>query len=378
MNSHYSARHFSARHLPRRSLALSALAFASLLMAAHAQAAETCTWNGSASSKLSLAANWTCTGAATVPGTGDSLVFPAGANTTALINDFLPIIPTFYDVSFAPGYALDGDDLNVSHLLTVAGSFMNAPAIAGSNSAQVQVNGGPGGQVTWFKGTLNNMQSITVGDGAAAADAGLNATSNTPPITVAAQGRLSMGTGTTASTLDVQAGGTLLISRPLPGAAQGSLIGSGTVNGATTFAAGSTLEYHALTSFDSGKLVAQNGLNLNGATLKIVVEDPANPDAIGLQRTLVGYGDASYLQGRFAGLPNSGALIQASNAPGVWYAISYGSASNAFIQITRAAAPVAPPGGGTAAIPALAPLGLGLMSALVAGVGMARRRKRGA
>lgn len=374
MNSHYAA-----RHLPHRLVALSALAFAPLLIAAQAQAAETCTWNGSASSKLSQAPNWTCTGAVTVPGTGDSLVFPAGANTTSLINDFWPIIPTFYDVTIATGYYLDGDDLNVSHLLTVAGSFMNTPAIAGGNSAQVQVNGGVSGQLTWFKGTLNNMQSIKVGgDASAGADVGLNATSNAPPITVAAQGRISMGTGATASTIDVQAGGTLLISRPLPGAAQGSLIGSGTVNGATTFAAGSTLEYHALTSFDSGQLVAQNGLNLNGATLKIVVEDPANPDAIGFQRTLVGYGDASYLQGRFASLPNSGALVQASNAPGVWYAISYGSASNAFIQITRAAAPMVPPGGGATAVPTLAPLGLGFMSALVAGVGVARRRRRSA
>lgn len=373
MNSHYFA-----RHLPCRSLALSTLALASLLMAAQAGAAETCTWNGNISSKLSQPANWTCTGAITVPGTGDSIVFPAGANTTALNNDFMPIVPVFYDVTFAPGYYLDGDDLNLSHLLTIANGFMNAPAISGGNSASVQVKGVPNGQVTWFKGSLNSMQSITVGDGTAAANAVLNATTGSPSVTVAAQGQLSMGTGATASTLDVQAGGTLVLSKPLPGAANGDLVGSGTVSGVTTFAAGATLEYHALTSFDPGKLTAQNGLNLNGATLRIVVEDPANPDAINLQRTLVGYGDASYLQGRFAGLPSSGALVQASNAPGVWYSISYGSASNAFVQITRVAAPVVPPGGpgGTAAIPVLAPVGLGLLSALVGGVGLVRRRKR--
>ncbi len=364
--------------LPGRPLARKAIAAATLLLAAQAQAAEVCTWNGNANGQLSQPANWACTGAVSVPGTGDSVVFPAGANTSALVNDFMPIVPVFYDVSFAPGYSLNGDDLNVSHLLTVANGFMNASAISGGNSASVQVKGVPNGQATWFKGSLSSMQSITVGDGTAAVNAVLNATTGSPSVTVAAQGTLSMGTGATASTLDVQAGGTLLISKPLPGAASGDLVGSGTVSGATTFAAGSTLEYRALTSFDSGKLTAQNGLNLNGATLKIVVEDLANPDPINLQRTLVGYGDASYLQGRFAGLPSSGALIEASNAPGVWYSISYGSASNAFIQITRVAAPVVQPGGpgGTAAIPALAPAGLGLLSALMGGVGLVRRRKR--
>ena len=182
-----------------------------------------------------------------------------------------------------------------------------------------------------------------------------------------------MGTGASAGMLDVQTGGTLVISSPTPGAANGELIGSGTVSGATTFAAGSTLEYHATTSFDPGKLTAQNGLNLNGATLRIVVEDPNNPDAIGLQRTLVGYGDASYLEGRFAGLPNNGALIEASNAQGVWYSISYGSATDAFIRIIRVTAPSGT--SGPAAVPALSTVGLGLLTAVVGSLGFLRRRK---
>jgi len=119
--------------LPGRPLARKAIAAATLLLAAQAQAAEVCTWNGNANGQLSQPANWACTGAVSVPGTGDSVVFPAGANTSALVNDFMPIVPVFYDVSFAPGYSLNGDDLNVSHLLTVANGFMNASAISGGN-----------------------------------------------------------------------------------------------------------------------------------------------------------------------------------------------------------------------------------------------------
>jgi len=351
---------------------------ASLALAAPAFAA-TCTWSGAANSNMNDAGNWSCPGGGpNLPGTGDMLIFPAGAQTLTVNNDFIGTSPSFYDVSFAPGYTLQGSTLTYTHLLTITGPFTNSAAMDGGMGAlgTIQVNGAPGAGLT-FLGTTTGIGGLTVGNGVAQAHAVLGSVNPALPITVAAQGALSMRQAVTATTLSVQSGGTLVISEPSPNNISGDTVGSATVTGATTLAAGAALEYRALTLFDPGVLTAQGGIALNGATLRIVVEDPANPDAIGLQRTLVGYGDSTQLTGTFAGLPANGALIEASNAPGVWYSISYGSNSNAFIQITRVAAPPpVVPGSGVASVPVFGPAGLGLLSALVAGAGALRRRKR--
>lgn len=348
------------------------LFFAALLAATQAQA-ETCTWTAAANANLSNAANWSCTGAVTVPGSTDDVVFPANAATLSVINDFPIASPAFHTVTFAPGYTVGGNPLSSGLETVITGPFESTAPL--NSAGWLRVNGVAGGGLVHFRGSVYNAE-LVVGNGTASAHAVMDATSNAIPVTVASQGRLSMGAGVTAATLDVQSGGTLALSEPPPGAAGGSQVGSATVAGAVTFAAGSTLEYHALTSYDAGRLIAQNSIALNGATLRIVVEDPANPDAIGFMRTLVAYGDSSKLTGRFAGLPASGALIEASNAPGVWYSVSYGVNSNAFIQITRVAAPPPPAPGNPAAIPALAPAGLALMSVLVASIGLHRRRKQ--
>lgn len=362
-------------------------AAACLLLAGAASSAwaATCTWTGAASGNMSDTGNWNCPGGGgNLPGTGDTVIFPAGAATLSVNNDFGGGSPTFHDVSFAPGYALQGGTLNVGHLFTIASPFTTSAPLDGAAIpyGAIQVNGSPA--TGWaYLGNTTNISSVTVGDGTGQARAVLGSVTNPglagqPPVTVAGQGWLSLGSGMTANSLDVQAGGTLVVSEPPPGAAGGSQVGSATVTGATTLAAGATLEYRALTTFDPGVLTAQGGIALNGATLRVVVEDPANPDAVGLQRTLAGYGDSSQLTGTFAGLPE-GATFAASNAPDVYYQITYGSNSNAFIQITRVNKPAVPPGGGggVASVPVLAPAGLALLSAAVAGVGVLRRRRAG-
>ena len=359
-------------------------AAACLLLAGAASSAwaATCTWTGAANGNMNDTGNWSCPGGGpNLPGTGDTVIFPAGAATLNVNNDFGGGSPTFYDVSFAPGYALQGSVLNFSHLAAITSPFTTSAILDGGAIpfGTIQVNGSPGAGFAYL-GDITDIGGVTVGNGAGQAHAVLNSLTNPAmpgpaPITVAAQGWLSLGAAVITPALTVQANGTLVISEPPSGAVGGSTIGSATVTGATTLAAGAALEYRALTTYDSGVLTAQGGIALNGATLRVVVEDPANPDAVGLQRTLAGYGDSSQLSGTFAGLPE-GAVFAASNAPQVYYQITYGSNSNAFIQITRVSTPVVPPGGagGPAAIPVLAPAGLALLSVAVAGVGVLRRR----
>jgi len=361
--------HLTFPPLHRTAACAAALALAAL----HGQAqAALCTWTGTGgTSAMTNTANWDCGGG---PTTGDSLVFPASAPSKSVNAD---LADAFVDATFAAGYDLSGT-LRVRNLTDIAAPFSASGAvIEGEYTGSVAIHGSGLAEI----GNLDGIAAPGTIQVTGGAHARINATvvAGEGPITLGAGSRLSAGQNAKASVLNVAAGGTLAVSEPPTGAVAGSTVGSLTVTtGTATLAAGSTLEYLASTTYDSGHLVAQNGLALNGATLRIVVEDPANPDAIGFMRTLAAYGDSSKLTGRFAGLPATGALVQASNAPGIWYSVSYGFNSNSFVQITRVAAPVAPPPGpgGAAPIPVLAPAGLALLSALVGGLGLARRRKK--
>lgn len=357
---------------PLRRTAICAAALAQAALHGQAQAAL-CTWTGTGgTSAMSNTANWDCGGG---PTTGDSLVFPASAPSKSVNAD---LFEAFVDATFAAGYDLSGT-LWVRNLTDMTAPFSASGAvISGEGTGSVTIHGSGLAEI----GSLDSIEAPgniqVTGD----AHARINATVvvGEGPIIVGAGSRLSAGQAVKASTLTVAAGGTLAVSEPPTGAVAGSTVGSLTVTtGAATFAAGSTLEYLASTTYDSGHLVAQNGLALNGATLRIVVEDPANPDAIGFMRTLAAYTDFALLSGRFAGLPATGSLIEASNAPGVWYSISYGVGSNPFMQITRVATPAMPPPGpgGPASIPVLGPAGLVGLSALLAGAGARLRRRRG-
>jgi len=355
---------------PFRRAALCAAALA--LAALHGQEAQAalCTWTGTGgNSNTSTAANWDCAGG---PVMGDSLAFPASAaNKVVQYDSFI----TVADASFAAGYEVSGT-LWFDNLLDITAPLTASTAIfSGEGSGSVSIHGNGLAEINALA-NIEPPDSIQV-TGGAHARVTMTSSVAPAPIAVGTGSRFSAGQGVTASALTVAAGGTLAVSEPPTGAAAGSTVGSLTVTGATTFAAGSTFEYLASTTYDPGRLQAQNGLALNGAMLRIVVEDPANPDAIGYMRTLAAYADSSHLTGRFAGLPATGSLVQASNAPGIWYSVSYGVNSNAFVQITRVAAPAVPPSGpGVASVPTLGHAALALLSMVVAGVGALRRKTR--
>lgn len=365
---------------PFRHAALCAAAF--VLAAMHGQAqAATCTWTGSVSSAMSAAGNWAAPCNASGPANADSLVFPAGAANKTVEHDVLAPLHRYEDVTFATGYTFSsagGNPLYMGGHLNITAPF-TAPAgeVDGDGAARVTVQGSGLAEIRTLAG-MTGVDGIVVTGGTHARLGG--ATGMYPgPIWVGGSSRFSAGQSVEATTLTVANGGTLAVSEPMTGAAPGSTVGSLTVTGTTEFSPGATFEYLASTTYAPGHLVAQGGLALNGATLRIVVEDPANPDAMGYTRTLAGYSNAALLSGRFSDLPATGALIEASNAPGIWYSISYGASSNPFVQITRVAAPqVPPPGpGGAAPIPVLGSVGLGLLSAAVAGLGALRRRRKG-
>ncbi|MFT3777351.1 MAG: IPTL-CTERM sorting domain-containing protein [Ottowia sp.] len=356
---------------PLRRAALCAAAFA--LAALHGQTqAALCTWTGAGGSNAtSNPANWDCLGGPAA--TGDSALFPASAANKTVYHDVLLV--RFDNVTIEPGYQASGE-LWYRGVLTVNAPFTGIDLIANGEDQGRAVIQGTGlaemGYVDWLGNSPANIQ-IT---GGAHGRIRSSTSSYAVPLAVGAGSQLSAGPSVQVGALNVAAGGTLAVSEPYTGAAAGGTVGSLTVTGAATFAAGSTFEYLASTTYAPGHLVAQGGLALNGATLRIVVEDPANPDALGYTRTLAGYSNAALLSGRFAGLPATGALIEASNAPGIWYSISYGATSNPFVQITRVAAPeVPPPGpGGATPVPTLGHAALALLSLLMAGLVAIRKR----
>lgn len=374
-------------HQPRPARVYAGMAVAAaMLMATTSNAwAFSCTWGGALSSSASNAANWrSCAAPGGIPGAGDDVFFPDNADRRTFDNDFA-VPPTFRDVTFESGYTVSGGTLKWSGEALISVPFTATANIDGSaSSTPMQIldatQGLPG--KAYFLGQFTGSPGGTyVGNGSV--NVPIVLTSGGSPYTaivIGAGGRLSTADGYPSGSMTVKPGGTLALSDLIPGLAPPATLGGATVTGALGFESGAVLEYRAYPpgGYQSGRLLATSSVALNGATLNVVEEDPANPHPVGTLRTLVAYGDPSQLTGTFAGLPE-GATFAASNAPGVHYRISYGSAADPRITLTRMAAPVVPPGpggDGTVAVPTLGHAGLALLSACMAGVGLLRRRRK--
>lgn len=357
-----------------------ALAAAALACASPAHA-FTCTWTGAASSLANNAANWSCAGqpANYLPTTGDDLVFPDNApNAASYSHNFFPV-PTFGNVTLGRGYTLNGNGMLFNGTASVTGPLTSQVPFNGMGTGSLTVTGGASANdLAYFQSNLMNIVNMTVGDASGPAHAYI-ANPSFAPITVQAQGRLGLAVNADVKALQVAANGTLVLSEPQPGFPPPGTLGGPKVYQQLLLDTGSTLEYRIYANgYESGFIAMQPGsiATLNAPTLRVILDDPSQPEPVGSEREIIRFPVGGYaLTGAFAGLAD-GATVQASNAPGVFYRVNYNTNPNypASVTLTRIAGGIPP----LVAVPALAPAGLGMLSALVAGMGALRRRKRGA
>lgn len=354
-----------------------AVALAAAMFASSAQA-WTCNWTGAVNSSGSNAANWNCIGQpGLVPGNGDDLVFPDTAANKTYTHDFGAPPPVFGQITFQSGYTVGG---------SVALRFMGDAVVSAPFDSQVLFSSTtPGSHLDVVDPTQGTgpayfanvaVPLVRVGLAPSTHASAVLGTAANQDVLVGPGGRVSMASTFTAGQVLVYAGGTIAVSDPAPGSAPGTVIGSATVLSEFKLSPGAVLEYRAYPpgSFLPGSIAAQSALVVDNAELRVVLDDPTQPPALGAELRVFDYPSGTGAS-RFAGKPE-GQVFAAANASGVFFRIAYGSPGEEVITLTRVAAP--PPGpGGPAAIPALAPTGLALLSAAMAGVGLLRRRKRG-
>lgn len=362
---------------------------AAILACASPAHAFTCTWTGAASGLANNPANWSCGGSPNpLPVNGDDLVFPDNApNAASYSHNFLPV-PAFGNVTLGKGYTLNGNGMLFNSTASVTGPLTSQVPFNGMGTGTLTVTGGASiNDLAYFQSNLMNIANIAVGDASGPAHAYI-ASPSFAPIAVQAQGRLGLAVNADVSSLQVATNGTLVLSEPPPGFPPPGTLGGPKVYQQLLLDTGSMLEYRIYANgYGSGFIAMQPGsvATLNAPTLRVMLDDPSQPEPVGSEREIISFPAGSYaLTGAFAGLAD-GATVQASNAPGIYYRINYNTNPNfdGSVTITRVAGPLVPPpgpgnGGGTTAVPALGPAGLGLMSLLVAGVGALRRRKHGA
>ena len=380
---------------PRTLRRASALAIATAAALALPAQARTCTWTGATDHLGATGTNWDCDGATGngPPTGGDDLVYPAGAAHKAdYEHNFAVPVPVFYNIDIGPGYTMVGSyELRFSNSLYVTAPFTGHTMIDGRDTGVLAVReSAPPGSVVSFIGTLTRLGGASsVGEGGSddAVRVFVNGTGfGTPvPLTVYQGGRLSVTFPGQVqfSTLTVRPGGTLAVSDVPPGQLPPTNLGDGQVTGTLDLQSGAVLEYRVYSNgFNAGgiEMAAGSTAHLAGAVLRLVLDDPgAAPDPIGTERAFLYYAaPGTTINGTFAGLPE-GATVEASNAPGIFYRISYGTPGDRNVRLTRVAAP--PPGpqpapGPAAPVPTLGHLALALLGALVGTAGLRARRQR--
>jgi autotransporter-associated beta strand protein len=168
-------------------------------LAPEAAHADTCTWTGAGADNVwSTTANWTCSGAHTIPEDGDILVFPASALQFANVNDLADLVAESIAIEDAQ-YQLSGNGILLNNHLSssAAGNpsvafpiALNQPTIiitVSGGGAELTVTGpitgGPGMELT------KNGTGVLTLDGVAS-----NTFSGTTTVT-AGQLRLNKGAG---------------------------------------------------------------------------------------------------------------------------------------------------------------------------------------
>ncbi|MGE8317655.1 MAG: IPTL-CTERM sorting domain-containing protein [Comamonas sp.] len=352
--------------------------------------ARTCTWTGAVDNLATTAGNWACDAGSGPPAGGDDVMFPAAAahKDTYSHNYASGLVPIFNTIDFAPGYTVNGPGgLRFTHSLYATGPLTVNTLIDGQHTGTLAIREAAStSDVVYMQGYVRFMSpvaGITVGTSGAANTARLilNGTLPGSPdrVTVYQGGRLSFATSNASevSVLTVRQGGTLAVSDPPPGVPP-AILGNATVTQALDLQSGSTFEYlvHA-DGFSSGGVIIGAGAtaNLSGATLKVVLGDPGAPEPVGTEHRILEYPSGTTLGSTFASLPE-GATVEASNAPGVFYRITYGAAGTETVQLNRVAAPPRPSEPGAAVpVPTLGSMGLALLALLAGAMGLRARRR---
>lgn len=209
-------------------------------------APDICIWTGGTNSNMNNSGNWSVCDNSTVPEAGDTLVFPAGATTKTVNNDF-PAGTAFAGVAFTDsGYTLGGNSITLT-----GADGLDFTAGTGTNTVSLDVT--LGSNQTW-----NSSSGVLAMDGdidLGAFELTTNASSNN---SVQLAGVVS-NTGTIVNS----GTGTLALS------------GNNTYSGATTHSAGELAIRHvnSLGAAGAGTTVG------TGATLLFQVEGAASTAA---------------------------------------------------------------------------------------------------
>ena len=137
---------------------------------------STMTWTGTTSGQWMTAGNWSSD---TVPQSGDDLVFPAGANTLNVVNNF-PANTQFNTVTIqAPSYSLTGNPINLVSGIQATYSGVSNDAINTELENGI-VGVSPGGTLN-LEGAISGSAGLSLSGGGTL---GLSGTNNFTGTTV--------------------------------------------------------------------------------------------------------------------------------------------------------------------------------------------------
>jgi len=263
-------------------------------------AVDTCTWTGGGSdANVSTAANWTgCADAsmATIPESGDALLFPDGVTNKTVVND-LAANSTFTAITFdGPGYTLSGQPIKLS-------GYMSQAGISGTNTISVNIE------------FIDGTPHISANSGIMQFTSNFNISSSTPLVIevqpsatmnivgdVSGTGALSkIGTGVATMSGDNSYNGQTIVDegvlRTLTSTGLGSTTGNTKVNsggalkivpasGVTSFseplilAGPGTGTVNTLEILNTSPLTYTGGIALNTSTVNIGSKAPLTIDSV--------------------------------------------------------------------------------------------------
>jgi autotransporter-associated beta strand protein len=218
-------------HWPARLVAIVSVAFIFSISVPRAAHADTCTWSGGGASNLwSLAANWNCSGAHTVPQDADTLVFPTTGTQFANTNDLTGLMVQALTIE-DHRYQLSGNGVFLNQHLTASLSVAGNPSVSlpvtlNQPNVQIVVSGVAGAELS-MTGAISSEPGADLVKGGAGVLTLSNTANDWPSARISA-GVLRLGaTGAIPDAANLQVDGTL----DLNGHDEtiGTFFGSGTV-----------------------------------------------------------------------------------------------------------------------------------------------------